>query len=165
MKTNVSRIFLLGSVVFLAVGCEQVPLTNAPESPARPSAEAIASTDMQTTTTVPTPMETSPSLPIPSIPGLPALIEKAKADLSQRISIQASQINVLEAEEVFWPDSSLGCPQPGTAYDKVGMPGYLIVLQANGGEFEYHASIHNYVFYCENSTLPSLETPASGPPP
>ena len=120
---------------------------------------------MQTTPTVPTPMETSPSLPIPSIPGLPALIEKAKADLSQRISIQASQINVLEAEEVFWPDSSLGCPQPGTTYDQIQVPGYLIVLQANDEEFEYHANIHNYVLYCENPTPPVLETPAGGPPP
>jgi hypothetical protein len=64
----------------------------------------------------------------------------------------------------FSPDASLGCPQPGTTYDQVEVPGYLILLQANGNEFEYHANIHNYVFYCENPTPPILETPASGPP-
>jgi hypothetical protein len=58
-------------------------------------------------------METEPSLPIPSIPGLTTLIEKAKEDLAQRLSIPLSQINTVEAKEVFWPDASLGCPQPG----------------------------------------------------
>lgn len=109
-------------------------------------------------------METEPSLPIPSISGLSALIEKAKADLSQRLSVPASQINTVETKEVFWPDASLGCPQPGTTYDQVQVPGYLILLQANGEEFEYHANIHNYVFYCENPTPPILETPTNTTP-
>ena len=150
--------------VCLSIGCNQVAATNAPEIPVSASAEAPAMTETQTTSTAPTPMETSPSLPIPSIPGLPALIEKARADLAQRLSVPATQIDILEAKEVFWPDSSLGCPQPGTTYDQVEVPGYLILLKANGEEFEYHANIHNYVFYCENPTPPILETPASGPP-
>lgn len=165
MKANLLRIILIGYFAILSVGCDQVPATNAPETPVRPSVEAAARTETQTAPTAPTPMETEPSLPIPSLPGLPALIEKAKADLSQRLSVPASQINLLGAEEVFWLDSSLGCPQPGTTYDQVQLPGYLIRLQANEEEFEYHANIHNYVFYCENPTPPLLETPASGPPP
>lgn len=164
MKANSLRVLPIGYLLFFSVGCNLIPGTNAPETPVPPSAEVTVMTETQAASTAPTPMETSPSLPIPSIPGLPALIEKAKADLSQRSSVPASQINVLEAKEVFWPDASLGCPQPGTTYDQVEVPGYLIRLQANGEEFEYHANIHNYVFYCENPTPPLLETPASGPP-
>jgi hypothetical protein len=157
MKMNSLRKILIGCLALVSVGCSQVAATNAPETAVPPPAEATAMTQT-------TPMETSPSLPIPSIPGLPALIEKAKADLSQRSSVPVTQINVLEAREVFWPDASLGCPQPGTAYDQVEVPGYLILLQANGNEFEYHANIHNYVFYCENPTPSVLDTPAGGPP-
>jgi hypothetical protein len=80
------------------------------------------------------------------------------------LSIPTSEIKLLDAEEVFWPDASLGCPQPGITYDRVQVPGFLVVLQANGKEFEYHANIHNYVFYCENPTPPILETPGNGPP-
>ena len=158
----------MGYLAFLSIGCNQVPATNLSGTPTLLPTESEELAETQTVPILPTPedpMETEePSLPIPSIPGLPALIEKAKADLSQRLSTPASQINILETREVFWPDASLGCPQPGTAYDQVEVPGYLILLQANGEEFEYHANIHNYVFYCENPTPPILETPASGPP-
>lgn len=166
MTANSLRILLIGYFAFLSAGCNQVIATNAPETSGDPPAEATAMTETQTIPTAPKhaeTMETEPSLPIPSIPGLPGLIERAKGDLSQRLSIPASQINTIEAKEVFWPDASLGCPQPGTTYDQVEVPGYLIRLQANGEDFEYHANIHNYVFYCENPTPPMLETPANGP--
>jgi hypothetical protein len=167
MKAKLFRILFIGWLIFLEAGCNLIPVTNAPETQVPPSAEATTMMETQTIPSVPTQedtMETEPSLPIPSIPGLPLLIEKASEDLAQRLSIPSSQINAVEARGVFWPDASLGCPQPGTAYDQVEVPGYLIVLQANGDEFEYHANIHNYVFYCENPTPPILETPASGSP-
>jgi hypothetical protein len=167
MRADLFRILLVGYLTFLSAGCNPVAATNLPEAPVHPPTEATAIIETQTIPTVPTPkdhMETEPSLPIPSIPGLPALIEKAKEDLAQRLSVASSQINIVEAKEVFWPDASLGCPQPSTTYEQVEVRGYLILLQANGDQFEYHANIHNYVFYCENPTPPSLETPASGPP-
>jgi hypothetical protein len=167
MKATLFRTLLIGSLIILEAGCILIPATNAPETSVGPSAEATAMTETQTIPTAPTEedhLETEPSLPIPSIPGLPALIEKAKEDLAQRLSIPSSQINIVETKGVFWPDASLGCPQPGTTYDQVQVPGYLILLQANDDEFEYHANIHNYVFYCKNPTPPILETPASGLP-
>ena len=103
--------------------------------------------------------EMSPSLPIPAVRGIEAVIEKAKEDLAQRLSISASQIQLIESKDVFWPDASLGCPQPGTAYDQTSTPGYLIRLEATGAEFEYHANIHNRVFYCENPAPPLSITP------
>lgn len=103
--------------------------------------------------------EPNPSLPIPAIRDMQTVVEKAREDLAQRLSIPASQINFIESKEVFWADSSLGCPQPGNTYTQVQTPGYLIVLESNGNQFEYHANIHNHVFYCENPTPPILETP------
>jgi hypothetical protein len=104
--------------------------------------------------------QTDPSLPIPAVASLQTLIEKAKEDLAQRLSVPASQINLIEAKKVFWPDASLGCPQPGIAYTQVEVPGYRIMLEAGGNEFEYHTNIHNSVFYCENPNPPIMETPA-----
>ena len=82
------------------------------------------------------------------------LIEKAREDLAKRLSISVSQINLVDAKAVVWPDSSLGCPQPGMAYADVITPGYLIILNADDKEYEYHASRGSLVIYCENPTPP-----------
>jgi len=87
------------------------------------------------------------------------LIEKAKEDLARRLSISAKQIDLVEANEVVWPNASLGCPQPGMVYADVLTPGYLVLLEANGKEYEYHASRGTEVFYCENPIPPASGTP------
>lgn len=97
--------------------------------------------------------------PLPSFPATPnlqSLIEKAKDDLAQRLSISITQINIMDAKEVTWSNSSLGCPQPGMLYADVLTPGYLILLSANGQDYEYHAGKSSAIFYCENP-LPPVE--------
>jgi hypothetical protein len=83
-----------------------------------------------------------------------SLIEMAKKDLAQRLSISVGEISLVEAKPVVWPDSSLGCPQPGMMYAEVLTPGFLIVLSANDQEYEYHAGKNSDIFYCENPTPP-----------
>lgn len=92
----------------------------------------------------------------PNTPNLQSLIDKAKNDLAQRLSISITQINVVDAKAVTWSNSSLGCPQPGMAYAEVLTPGYLILLNANGQNYEYHAGKGPDVLYCENP-LPPVE--------
>ena len=97
--------------------------------------------------------------PLPSFPATPnlqSLIEKAKDDLAQRLSIAITQINIVDAKEATWSNSSLGCPQPGMLYADVLTPGYLILLSANGQDYEYHAGKGSVIFYCENP-LPPVE--------
>ena len=77
------------------------------------------------------------------------LVEKAREELSQRLSIAISQISLVEAREVVWPDSSLGCPQPGMKYQQVPEDGALIVLQAQGSVYEYHIGGSRGLFLCE----------------
>jgi hypothetical protein len=103
------------------------------------------------------PGDISNMTPIPSMPASPSLqnlIEKAREDLAKKLSITTTLINVLEAKEVTWPDSSLGCPQPGMAYADVLTPGYLIILNANDYAYEYHTSKNTDIFFCENPTPP-----------
>jgi hypothetical protein len=100
-----------------------------------------------------------PVLPTPADAGLQSLIEKAKADLGQRLSVSAEDIIVLEARSVIWPDGSLGCPQEGMVYAQVLTPGYLIRLQVGDQEFEYHASRGTEVVHCEYPMPPVEGTP------
>lgn len=91
---------------------------------------------------------TQPAQPSSSS-NMESLIEKAKEDLAQRLSIEIAEIRLVEARDVVWPDSSLGCPQPGMKYRQVPEDGALIVLQAQGVEFEYHSGGSRGLFLCE----------------
>jgi hypothetical protein len=97
----------------------------------------------------------------PSAPGLQGLIEKVKEDLAKRLSISMAEINVAEASEVIWPDSSLGCPKKGMAYLEVLTPGYLILLEDANNQYEYHAGKGLDFFYCTNPTAPLPGSPGS----
>ena len=92
----------------------------------------------------------TPSLPAPADAGLQSLIETAKEDLAQRLSISVTLISLVEAMEVEWSDSSLDCPQPGMDYLQVLTPGYRILLEANTQVYEYHSNRDAYFIYCEN---------------
>lgn len=88
----------------------------------------------------------------PVDPGFQLLIDQAVMDLAQRLSIPTSQIILVEAKSVVWPDSSLGCPQPGMAYLQVPEDGALIVLQVvEGILYEYHTGGNRGLFLCEKT--------------
>lgn len=96
-----------------------------------------------------------------SNPRVTALVDEAKRDLSERLGIPVEDINVISVEEVEWRDSSLGCPQPGSASLTVITPGYLILLEAEGQEYEYHAD-HKRVVTCDEPQPPYRPEPAQG---
>jgi hypothetical protein len=160
LRINLSREDLLkvalvgGTVLFLA-GCSQMIAPNlqregtAPPIETRPSLASPTEGNTQMT----------PSQPTPADPGLQSLIEKAKEDLAQRMSISVTQINLVELAEVEWSDSSLGCPQPGFDYLQVITPGYLILLEVNAQTYEYHSNRDTYFVYCENQNPPIIPKP------
>jgi hypothetical protein len=101
--------------------------------------------------------EMTPTMPAPA--GLENLIERAKEDLAQRLNIVLTQINLIEAKAVVWPDASLGCPQPGKLYKQVPEDGALIVLQVNGTNYEYHNGGSRGLFLCERTYKNPLTPP------
>lgn len=101
----------------------------------------------------------NPSLPIPARTDPQMLIEGAREDLAERLSISDTLINLVEIDEVSWPDTSLGCPQAGNTYEQTQTLGYLVKLEYAGNEFEYHANMHGIFFYCKNPTPPISATP------
>ena len=136
-------------------GCRLVVLSS-PSPPPTPSADLKASV---LPTQEPKKDNTQMTQPPPSSSGMESAIQKAKEDLAQRLSIEISQINLVEAREVVWSNASLGCPQPGMAYAEMLTPGFLILLEGNSIKYEYHASRGTEVIYCENPMPPVEGTP------
>ena len=62
----------------------------------------------------------------------------AIAYLSQRLNIPESQVQVASFEQTEWPDSCLGLAAPGEMCLQVITPGWLILLDANGRQYEIH---------------------------
>jgi len=154
LRYDLMRIGLLGWVILLMVGCRQNLLPSTPEivQVEETRVPPLVSEDGDAT-----PM-TQP-LPTPSDLALQGLIQKTKEDLAQRLSISTAQISLVEATEVEWSDSSLGCPQPDMAYLEVITPGYRILLQANTMLYEYHSNRDAYFVYCENQVPPFIPKP------
>lgn len=80
--------------------------------------------------------------------------EAAVHDLAQRVGLATDQVTVVRVEEVTWNDSSLGCPKPGAFYAQVITPGSLIVLEAAGRSYEYHAADGRAPVLCERPHPP-----------
>jgi len=165
---------VLAGAVTLA-GCSGMVVTPirgpAPAMPtARQTLAAPAATQPATPTTLVAPVETLPPLAYPAGTPLPpekppaspipmgsetapvgvnpALLELAKTDLAQRLSVAANQITVVSSEYVDWPDSSLGCPEPGMAYSQVITPGYRFILQYGQKQYDYHTGLRSTLVLC-----------------
>ena len=134
LKHNLFRIVLIAGVGLNLIGCNQVTKTQ----------EILASPAEGDATQMNQPLPTSSNSVSQS------LIERAKEDLAQRLSISMTEINLVEVVEVEWSDSSLDCPQPGMEYLQVIIPGYRIQLESGGNIYEYHSNRDTYVIYCEN---------------
>ncbi len=65
-------------------------------------------------------------------------VRAAQRDLASRLGLSVADIRVVDVEAVDWPDSSLGCPEPGKMYLQMITPGYRVVLQASGETYTYH---------------------------
>jgi len=148
---RVYLIFILCVVSLWSAGCQANAMDT--RAPVESTASAIVE-PVSTTSGEPQMTQT-----LPADAGLQALIDKAMADLSQRIAVPIDEIILLEATSVTWPDGSLGCPQEGMVYAQVLTPGYLIRLQSGDQEFEYHTSKGTEVVYCENPMPPVESTP------
>jgi len=79
---------------------------------------------------------------------LEGLIDIAKQDLARRLEIIPEGIEVLLIETAEWPDTSLGCAEPGLSRRPVAIPGYRLVLSTMGREYVYHTNRDSGVVFC-----------------
>ena len=82
--------------------------------------------------------DTGPPLELPK--DAESLVTLAKFDLTLKTGVDLENIQTKSIEETLFDDSSLGVPQPGVQYEAVVTPGYIIMLDAEGEIYEYHAS-------------------------
>ncbi len=59
-------------------------------------------------------------------------IRLATATLSSRLGVDAAALQLVSADAVDWPDSSLGCPERGRVSMPVIVPGFRVQLQHGG---------------------------------
>lgn len=76
---------------------------------------------------------------------------QARHDLATQLSMAEDKVEVVEAKAIVWPDSSLGCPEPGMVYAQVLQDGLLIVLRVNQKLYEYHSGGTRPPFLCKPS--------------
>lgn len=114
-----------------------------------PPNEPTAAPEPQPNSPEPNAADREPTLEPAYAAGDQALIDQAVADLSMRQSVEETTIELITFESKVWPDSSLGCPQPGMRYLQVLTEGYLIQLQIGDQIYNYHGGGRSGPFLCE----------------
>jgi hypothetical protein len=111
--------------VLAAVGCNALP-------GASPS---ISAPPLPPDLTIPPSM----SLP-PELGQVPVELFLDAAEQAAAVaSVSIDQVSVVRAAAVTWNDGSLGCPEPGQLYTQALVPGYWLVLEAGGRQFDFRA--------------------------
>lgn len=80
------------------------------------------------------------SAPTESPVELTPVEEAAVAQLAESSGISPDDITVVSTEEAEWPDGCLGIQMEGLMCTQVIVPGFHIVLEANGREVEYRTN-------------------------
>lgn len=157
MKTNRFSIELLLLIVLTAGCMSTVP------SPCTFSSAPIPPTIRPTTppsigpsvSLLPTPTLSAPK-PTPAVilpptrsPQAQAAVEAAREYLAEHLEVDRGQVGLVYAEPGEWPDTSLGCPEPGKIYAQVLTPGYRVVLQVGNRQYELHTERYGkQVVFC-----------------
>lgn len=114
------------------------------------------------------PLPTAPVSPISPISPLPPPKLESDAEMqdlavlrtgvAEQLGMSATALTLLSAEEMIWPDASLGCPQPDMMYAQVLTPGWrMVFMGADGTEYQVHTTEDRKSFVvCE----PSAESAA-----
>ena len=134
MKPEAILLMILMVTLVVASGCQGYESPNTPL--ASPGADEVRPPSV-------TPVMATPTALIPATVETPAGPETSLAlateDLAGRLGVAVEKIAVLGVEAVEWPDTSLGCPQPGKMYTQAITSGYRIILKVGGEQYEYHS--------------------------
>ena len=60
--------------------------------------------------------------------------------VAARLGADASELALVNSEQVVFPSTALGCPEPGTSYAQVIVSGYILVYVHDGLRYVYHVS-------------------------
>jgi hypothetical protein len=74
--------------------------------------------------------------------------------VAEHSGIAEEDLKVLSVEEVTWPSSAVGCPQPDRAYLDRIVPGVRVIVEGGGQTFYVHGSETGSLFVCETPEQP-----------
>jgi hypothetical protein len=90
-------------------------------------------------------------------------VAHAVRDLATQLGVPPPVVTVVAAERVVWPDSALGCPEPGAMYMQALQEGMRIRLQVGEQVYQYHSSATRKPFLCAHPTEPATVSPSTEP--
>ena len=62
----------------------------------------------------------------------------ARQALAQQLGLATDEIEIVRFERVEWPNGCLGVEKPDQMCTEAIVPGWLVILSANGQEYEFH---------------------------
>lgn len=65
--------------------------------------------------------------------------------LSETLNLAVDKIKLVSTEEITWPNGCLGVQKIGVLCTQAEVPGYRIVLEADGKEYEMHTNVNGSV--------------------
>ena len=98
---------------------------------AQPTEQSFVPIDLERPTRTPAPT---------SQPELTPAEQAAVSRLAVTLNLPADQISVISTEAVNWPDGCLGIQRPGMMCTEAIVPGFRIILQANGEQYEFRTN-------------------------
>ena len=99
-------------------------------------AESAATEDLSYPNEPSYPGESPTSIPV----GLTPAQLAAVTSLSETLNLPFDQITLVSTEAVTWPDGCLGIVRVGELCTQAEVPGFKIILEANGQEYEFHTN-------------------------
>jgi hypothetical protein len=80
-----------------------------------------------------------------------AAVDAAMTDAASHLGVSRDTLHLDQVQSREWPDSSLGCPQPGQLYLQVVTPGFLVVITSGSHQLEYHTDDRTRVVLCKET--------------
>jgi hypothetical protein len=146
LKARISTALSLLLAAILLLGCGGAGNTGANTGATTAPTATIAMPAATPVPATPTPLPSSPTPTLVSDTSgnqswpaaADAAVKAATSALASQLAIAQDAIIVANVTATQWPDRSIGCPRRGVNYIQVVTPGYKIVLQTSGAEYEFH---------------------------
>ena len=152
MRRLLSRSVLMGAMLVVAIvasACATLP----PVMGGTPAA-AVGTGGPATDATV------TPPAPVS---GNSAINEVARQTLAEQLGINVETVTVVSVSQVEWPNGCLGIQKPGMMCTDAIVPGYQVILEANGKQYEVRTDMTGRAVAVapEGSSAPAGEYPAA----
>lgn len=131
MKVKVGSVVLLLSILVTACGTSATP-ASIPTSP--PRMPTFAPSVLPTMAASPLDPGLSPAT------GKEAAVANSRQNLAERLGVELKAVIMVTVEAVDWPDGCLGVQTPGIMCTAVITPGYRVILEVSGKQYEYHTN-------------------------